>query len=200
MDIALALCNSLQLNSYKGRPDTEYSATGWLCGVAGEKAAAAGINARWFNGEPDRGGSVSNLIEQQDAAHDWLLGQPERVKVCVSIHTDSGTFSHTFGIFGRQFPESERLAEAIAGIVRSALGTADLRVFSRLGTIDYSTYIFATRASSPAALIEVCSHELPRDLEALWANGQQVAQAIVDGVVEYAKRETVGQYMNQEVR
>jgi len=110
------------------------------------------------------------------------------VKVCVSIHTDSGDFSHTFGIVGRQFPDSERLATAIAKRVQSALGTADLRVFSKLGTTDYSTYIFATHAKVPAALIELCSHELPRDLDALWANGQQVAQALVDGVIEYAGR------------
>ena len=188
MDIALAVFPALQAyNRYAKYGSDEWSAMAWQADRMVEQAIARGINARAFHRPSDTASATTQLVAQQDEGYAWLMAQPQSRKIGVNFHTDSGDFSHTFGIFApRTGADSQRLADILSRKVQAVLGTADRRVFSQLGTTDYDTYIFATHAKSPACLIELCSHQHERDLDALWAAGSGLAMAMVDGVIEWA--------------
>lgn len=145
---------------------------------------AAGINAKAFIGAADTGASVANLITQQDKAAEWIVAQPQTAKLSLNLHTDSGTVSHTFGIFAPRTGEaSERCADVISEAAQRVLGTETRRVISKLGAVDYNEYIFATHAKSVAVLIELCTHTLQRDMDALYSRLNQLAQAITEAAL-----------------
>lgn len=189
--IAVALCPSNQdRNMSTHRPDyNEFGGMHWQAPLIAAACARLGINARVIVAKPesaDPPGSLAGLREQLAAARKWLDQQPEVFKALVNLHTDSGDFSHTFGIYGRQVAASRDLADAIGMRVHRALETADYRSFSQLGNVDYSTYLFATTTPYPACLIEECAHTVRRDIDALYERPQQVAEAFAQGIAAYA--------------
>jgi len=188
VDIALAVFPALQAyNRYAKYGSDEWSAMAWQADRMVEQAIARGINARAFHRPSDTASATTQLVAQQDEGYAWLMAQPQSRKIGVNFHTDSGDFSHTFGIFApRTGADSQRMADVLSRKVQAVLGTADRRVFSKLGTTDYDTYIFATHAKVPAVLLELCSHQHERDLDALWTAGSGLAMAMVDGVIEWA--------------
>jgi hypothetical protein len=190
LDLALAIFPALQsYNRYTKYNSDEWSAMAWQADRMVEQAIARGINARAFHGQSDGGTSTANLQAQQTEGHAWLVVQPQNRKAAVNFHTDSGAASHTFGIFApRTGADSQRLADVLSRKVQAVLDTADRRVFSKLGATDYDTYIFATHAKAPACLVELCSHQCERDLDALWAAGSGLAMALVDGVIEWEQQ------------
>ncbi len=151
-----------------------------------------GITAEWFpvrlETEPGQTFDHQWIYQQIDRANAWLAAQPgaDDTKAMLHFHTDSGTMSHTFGIYpARQMPLSKRLAGCVAGAVRQALGTERLATFDRLGDTDYNTYVFAQQAKFTVALIELCSHQSERDMAALFGRPGDLAAAIAEGLAEY---------------
>jgi hypothetical protein len=117
------------------------------------------------------------------------MAQPQSIKIGLNFHTDSGDFSHTYGIFTDRWDgRSYWLADALGKKVMSILHTDSMMALNQLGATDYDTYIFSThsKAGTIPVLMELCSHQCERDLDALWAAGSGLAAALVDGVIEWA--------------
>jgi hypothetical protein len=190
MDIALAIFPSLQgYNAYSKYGANEAGAMAWQADQILKAAWAAGINAKAFNAPPDGPSSTAFLVQQQDGGYAWLDAQPQTLKIGLNFHTDSGADSHTWGIWTNRIDgRSRELAEKLALIVQQTLGTATVGTFYNHGGIDFNTYIFATHAhaNTVPVLLELCSHQNLRDLDALWAAGDTLAKAIVGGIVAWA--------------
>lgn len=188
--IAVAICPSNQdRNASPVRPEyNEYGGMHWLAPLIEEKCRQLGINAKVFSTtrESQDSSHLAGLYAQQRAADAWLAQQAQARKALVNLHTDSGDFSHTFAIYGTQYPQSKTLAEAIGPLVQSALETASYRSFSQLGSVDYSTYVFATVPKFPACLIELCSHVNASDINKLFERPQQAAEAVAKGLLAYS--------------
>ena len=159
----------------------------YLAPLIVERCKARGVNAAWFNArmehEPGQTYAHQWIAEQIARANVWLRSQGGGVMV--HLHTDSGTFSHTFGIWTTKFPESELLADTLGRRVHQALATEQYRAFHKLGSVDYSTYLFSTRAEHTPCLIELCAHTVERDIRTLFAQPQVAAEALADGLADY---------------
>lgn len=159
----------------------------YLAPLVVERCKAKGVNAAWFSArmehEPGQTYAHQWIAEQIARANAWLKSQGGGVMV--HLHTDSGTYSHTFGIYTTRFAESERLAWEIGAQVHKELATGEFRWFSKLGTIDYDTYLFATRAEHTPCLIELCTHTVERDIRVLFAQPQVAAEALAAGLADY---------------
>lgn len=188
--IAVAICPSNQdRNASPVRPEyNEYGGMHWLAPLIEERCQQLGINAKVFATTPESQDTahLAGLYAQQRAADAWLTQRTERQKVLVNLHTDSGSLSHTFAIYGTQYPQSKTLAEAIGPLVHAALETASYQAFSQLGSTDYSTYVFAQVPKFPACLIELCSHVNAADINHLFERPQQVAEEIAKGILAYS--------------
>lgn len=187
--IALAVFPALQAyNRYVKYTSDEWSATRWQADRLVEQARAKGINVKAFHRQSDIPSSTAQLQVQQDEGYDWLMAQPETVKIGLNLHTDSGTISHTYGIYTTRWDaRSHSLADALSIAVQRVLTTQSRAVFAKLGTIDYNTYLFSTRSKegSIPVLLELCSHQSERDLDALWAAGAGLSAALVDALIAW---------------
>jgi hypothetical protein len=191
VDLAVAVFGSTQAyNSYAGRDDTEYSAMCYFADLTADTLVKAGVNAKAFRpAAPDlSSASVAQLLLQQDAGHKWLAEQTQVTKIAINYHSDSGkNFSHTFGIFPRRFPLAKELAILLGGVTFRTLGTNEFRVFDKLGSNDYNTYIFATHALAPAVLLELFSHETKQDLDSMWERSGLLAEEITKALVAWVQ-------------
>ena len=199
--IYIACCYSLQdRNAYVPAGlvgNNEYKATRWVIEAkVVPMLEAVGIHARAFGDYPESQdippGSLSGLRLQMSQAREWLATCPaDALRVIVSVHTDSGTFPHTFGIYGcdgtLRSAVSSALARFLADRVGAVFNHADARTFCKLGDTDYTSYVFWQQTSPyPSVLMELCSHEVPADLDILYNAPDAVAQALVDGILAYA--------------
>jgi hypothetical protein len=159
----------------------------YLAPLVVERCKAKGVNAAWFSArmehEPGQTYVHQWIAEQIARANAWLKSQGGGVMV--HLHTDSGTYSHTFGIYTTRFAESRQLATTLSARVFTALATEQRRVFDRLGDMDYNTYLFAARAEHTPVLIELCTHTVERDIRVLFAQPQVAAEAIAEGLADY---------------
>jgi hypothetical protein len=186
MSIAVAICPSNQIQNVSpiNPAYNEKGGMDYLARILESTMKNAGINARAFIGDADRGTDLTNLRVQQNAAANWIVGQNAAAKLTLNLHTDSGTTSHTFGIFAPRTGEaSQRCADVISEAVQRVLGTSTRQVFSKLGTVEYNEYLFATLAKSTAMLIELRTHTVKSDMDALYAKPVLLAEAITQAVL-----------------
>lgn len=186
MGKAVAIIPSNQQRNVSSVPGySQYNEYGGMMHVANllrSEYRALGLVAEVFDpGSEIFDSSGTHLFVQRavERANVWLAEQGGGVQV--NLHTDSGKeYSHSFGIYGtaRGEDESKRLAEWLAPTVRDALGTLELRTFERLGTTDYNKYIFYQYAKAPTCLLELCSHQTKRDMEALWGRAPLLAKVM----------------------
>lgn len=175
----------------------EHGGMHFLAPLIEAECKALGINAQWFRltpesqDPPDR--RFLGLRNGQAMANAWLRSQGGGVRL--NLHTDSGTHSHTYAIYGSAKGENEsrRLAEAIGPLVHEALATERYEAFERRGGIDFNEYIFYANAEGPACLIELCSHQNERDMRALFAHPDRLAQAVARGLARYLRLPETGE-------
>ena len=173
------------------REYSEYGGMHFLAPLIVEACRAQGLNAHWLAAYPDNDPKQpyqhAYIVAQINSANLWLDTQPGEPddKCIIHLHTDSGDFSHTFGIFTSRFPNSERLARCYAEEVQRVLATGEVRVFERLGSIDYNGYLFATKAKYTTALAELCAHTVKQDIDNLYAHPGRVAEASAKAVLRY---------------
>ncbi len=160
----------------------------WIAPLIVERCKARGINACWFPVNPE-------TQPGQTKQHQWITEQIARANawlksvgggVMVHLHTDSGDYSHTFGIYTTRFPNSQELARSLGYAVQQSLATAEFRTINKLGSIDYDTYLFATLAQHTSCLIELCAHTVERDIRVLYGQPQLAAEGIVTGLAAFA--------------
>jgi hypothetical protein len=186
ISLAVAIFPSLQLNVYKKNNSTEWSAMTWYGHRLQEECAALGINSKCFDGGPCRGTDLSPLTDQQDEGYAWLDSCGEVHKLGYNLHSDSGEEdSHTFGIYTERFPEGKELAHAQALTIQRVLQTARVSVFSKLGSTNYTEYIFSTHAKYTAVLMELFSHRTIRDIDFMWARSGILAKECAKGLADW---------------
>ncbi len=182
--IAVALVPSTQ---HSGVPGIYVEGTNCLAvaQITASKLIEAGIAVRVFWSQD---GSLETLAALYRQADRWVQSRPEPIRCIVSQHSDSGTFSHVFGIFGRRADAA--LACAIATELGPVFRAQDVRVFDHLGSVDYSTYLAITETTAASVIIEDGSHENESDRAILTspAGQQQIAEATVKGIVTWATR------------
>lgn len=183
--LAVAIVPSTQ---HSGNPAANYQegkAMMLLGAVLLNQLQAAGIAATCCWSPQEDLATLATLYEE---AQHWLDGRTEARKAVISLHSDSGTWSHVFGLFGRL--EDMLLASILAYGVGAAMDVDPdrVRVVDRIGDMMYSTYLFTTKTTSPSVLLECGSHESSHDLTILTstAGRQEIAAAIVRGLVDYA--------------
>jgi len=146
-----------------------------------------GFESRVFWSEKDDLDTLKKLYQEADA---WV-GEGG---IVVSQHSDSGNWSHVFGIYGRERPidRDPALAARIVQAVGKVFETKDVRTFRFLGTTDYATYLFVTATTRPSVLIEYGSHMHEGNLAILTseAGRRQLAQATVDGIEKWYEIQT----------
>jgi hypothetical protein len=155
---------------------------------------AKGVNAQAFpvtaENVPGQAYDHQWIAEAIDRANLWLRSQGGGLMV--HFHTDSGTHSHTLGIYaGSKWPKSDALAEALGRNVHEALATESYTTIQKAGSIDYNTYLFATHAQHLPCLLELCSHQNERDMRALFAHPDRVAAAIAEGLLTHVGQTAV---------
>ncbi len=163
----------------------EYLARDKLVPLACSLGMEAMAFITWKESEDGAHGKLlSGVREQIRLAEAWLDSFPGRwFTAIVSLHTDSGTSPHTFGLVAEGAVVGNSLVVSLTASVGRGFRHSDRRVLSRLGDKDYSTYIFA-QAGYPSVLLEIGSHQNAADLRVLYENVDAVAQAIVEGVYE----------------
>ncbi len=199
--IYVACCYSLQDgNRYVPAGilgNNEYRAMRWLTEAKlVPMLQAVGVNARAFGDYPesqdDPKGSLSGLHLQMQQAKAWLDTCPaDALPLVPSLHTDSGTTPHTFGIYGcasseRSF-DTQNIAAALAEHAAAAFGHAEWHAFCQRGGTNYTAYVFwCDTVPHISVLIELCSHQAPADLDVLYNAPDAVVQALVAGILAYA--------------
>lgn len=189
--IAVALCPSNQDRNISPVNPAYNEAGGmaWISPLIEAACAKLGILAKWIPAtlESKDAYHLAGLRTQQRAANAWLDEQDAALKILVSYHTDSGTASHTFGIYASSTgPDAAAIAGAIAQEVSRAMLTQSVEVFERRGDIDFNTYVFAQAARYPAVLIELCSHQSAKDMAMLFSQPATCAEAIARGIARWA--------------
>lgn len=171
-----------------------YNEAGGMAFVAPEiveECERVGLVARWFpaklDTQPGQTYAHQWIYEQVEAANRWLDSCPglDADKVIVHGHTDSGTHSHTYGIYTTRWPLSKRLATMVGRGVHEALGTEDFDVFDKRGGNDYNEYVFALSARYTVALIEFLSHQNERDMKMLYGNRRLLSIGMANGLREF---------------
>lgn len=142
-----------------------------------------GLTVRVFSPEPERSGSLAELKQALISARQWLDEACTRKSqgAMLSLHSDSGTKSHVFKIYGGKIGGPSYLLADKAG---SRL--EELMQTGTVGFLDYSDYLFYTLAEGyPSALIECGSHQNSHDLEFLLNRKTEMAKALAQGVCDY---------------
>ena len=195
MKLVLAICGSLQDRNQSTVPGYEdYNEMGGITDflipqkirplLSSYEDITYGTFRTWPESQDKT--PLEGLIIQYKRAQQWLDSTSGDKKLILGLHTDSGDFPHTFGLYGRQqsYKAAEVIAESVGRVFHHAYD--DVRIVNHLGDIEYSQYIFNTLTTDPSIIIEICSHQSESDMEILWNNPDAVAKGIVDGVLEYA--------------
>lgn len=146
------------------------------------------VVAKVFLGEPqslDRDkGYLFGLKKQLNNAAEWLRAQADGVKVCLNVHTDSGTWSH-IGYYWWDQGHSRMLGDAIADKVQPVFGLS-----TRVTNWDYSSYYFVrlTKDCCTPLLLELGSHQNAHDVAVMRDCGYLVARPIVNTMLDYFKQ------------
>lgn len=141
------------------------------------------IVAKVFTGRPESADTyyLSGLREQLNTSADWLRIQPQGVKVCLNLHTDSGVGTH-IGYYWWNQGHSRMLGEKIVRAMATIFGdhTAILNK-------DYSGYYFVTLTSDVCTplLVECGSHQNTHDINMINDCGYLVARATLNATLNY---------------
>ncbi len=174
-------------NVYGGGQHTEYEV---MHRIAETAVAAArgwpGLTVRMIPGQRESADArrCEGLYRQQAEAVTWLReqGADPRSSAIVNLHSDSGkAWSHVLGCYGgEKGGASYQLADTVSLCVEDLIATGDRRLW------DYSPYLFyALTRPWAAALIELGSHEHPRDMDILLNRQPELADRVLAGAVGY---------------
>jgi hypothetical protein len=139
-----------------------------------------GVKAYLIPTEPESKDSFSyQYLRLQQVRARELLSQLVGDKLCLNLHTDSGTTSH-IGYYWRD-EKGRQLGEEVANILKVAFNADTIL------NADYSDYIFATypRPEVLALLLELGSHQNRKDYDYLNKNAHTVALLIRDAVLSF---------------
>lgn len=188
MSLAIAIIPSNQeTNTSKVKPEyNEYGGMKYLANMLCHELSIRGVEAFIVPIASEKLDTypLQGLIEAMESANKFLFTSRASEKVIISLHTDSGNFSHTFGISDGTRWGSE-IAAILATITAGCLQTDEVEVFSQRGGIDYKKYVFAKNTKHPSALLEVCSHENADDIGKLWLMSQELARQLALGCISF---------------
>jgi len=137
-----------------------------------------GLNILVVPGRPESGDRwrLEGLIEQLRGARQ-VADREGGPAIIVSIHTDSGTRSHTYGCYGSQ--TGYDLAWTMEQFLAPAIGT-------KHEMLALTGYAFDTeRGVHLSCLLECGAHENPSDTELIVSHPQVIADAIVEGAAAW---------------
>jgi hypothetical protein len=175
----------------------EAGGMGWIANLIAAGVVGKQINLRVFAGAlestdkplPNGKPSYTALQNQLKEGYAWLPKQPEPIKIGLHMHTDSGEYSHTWGIYSHlKDPRGIALIYAICSRVHKFLGTSEFNCFDYYGGNNYNEYYFATLcpAGCIPVMAELCTHTVDRDIRRLWETSGQVAALIIEGLEWFA--------------
>ena len=186
MSLAIAIIPSNQeTNTSKVKPEyNEYGGMKYLANMLCHELSIRGVEAYLVPIASEKADTypLQGLIEAVASAEKFLFASTASEKLILSLHTDSGNFSHTFGISDGTSLGSE-MAAILAAVTSGCLGTDETEVFCQRGGIDYREYVFAKNATNPSVLLEVCSHENAQDINRLWLKSQDLARQLALGCI-----------------
>lgn len=155
----------------------------------------SGVTGMWmriFTGRPYSDVSSTrtwrdNLRAQQREAFAWLEGSSEPT-VALNLHSDGVNYTHVGYYWDGAAANSRDLGKLIAEREAPVFNTTKI-LNANYGAQDY---IFAQEMKSRhcPVLLELGDHLVKADNLVLWAQGEKVAQAIVDTLVAYFKLPT----------